>query len=834
MKYDLNLNQTAETFIGSQEANPGAFQDSINCDYDVDGNDDQFAGIINDPPFPPELEPHPFAYLAPWELATFNTALAIAAMGHPVYPARIGPDGNKLSHKSAKYSDGRRWGATTDHHQIHHDWSDWPGAMLGIVTGSVASGGGGLVVIDIDTKEGHGVDGLKNFEDFLKMHGKSLKDLPRSVEALTPTGGYHFYCRLPENLGAVKFIRHLAPGVDVQADKQTIIAPPSYRRDKDAHYRWMTSPIDHPIEEIPDWLLRLLINSKATQKADFDAGAEPFESNTGYQPVVRSGDAETVFKQILSNLYLAKEGERNDTLNYSAYMLGGLVAAGRLDECQVVESLTNAALEIGLGLDETNRTLESGLTAGKLEPIYQSVAGATSSVRFIDLSHDTLAREIENYGFRENALYSPKRNRWFFWDDTRWRPDDDGRHMTLFRDYMAIRADELISAAILEGRNLKQAAAKALEGWAKAEARRLKDRPTITAVESLARSNEGRTVDLERLDKDIFLLGTPDGTVDLKTGFLRPAKREELITKQTACGPAEEGDLPVLWLKFLYRIFDGDQEVIDFMQRLAGYALSGSTKEHKMFFFYGRGRNGKSVFHKVLNRIWVDYSCDAPAELFMKSNFAPHPTGLAGLHGARLVIGSEIPRNSEWNQAEIKKLTGGDRVSARFMRGDFFTYDPQLTLIIAGNDKPTLAGVDPAMRARMVLIPFTVQIPKEEQNHNLEEELFAERREILRWAIEGAVKQSEMGLNIPEKILGASKEYLDDEDILQNFLNEEMVAGNKLRAKVSDVYDRFRGWCSEQGLPVLKRKAFLSEMANRGWAQSRQSAGNFFMGIGLN
>ncbi|WP_245243376.1 phage/plasmid primase, P4 family, partial [Pararhodobacter sp. SW119] len=153
-----------------------------------------------------------------------------------------------------------------------------------------------------------------------------------------------------------------------------------------------------------------------------------------------------------------------------------------------------------------------------------------------------------------------------------------------------------------------------------------------------------------------------------------------------------------------------------------------------------------------------------------------HPTELAGLQGARLVIGSEVPRNATWNEARLKDLTGGDSVRARFMRGDFFTFDPQFTLMIAGNDKPALSGVDPAIRARMVLVPFTVEIPEKERDPHLVEKLITEEApSILRWAIEGALLWQKDGLAVPGRIRAASEAYLDEEDLLKNFLQEETV-----------------------------------------------------------
>ncbi|WP_238380966.1 DNA primase family protein, partial [Alkalilacustris brevis] len=326
---------------------------------------------------------------------------------------------------------------------------------------------------------------------------------------------------------------------------------------------------------------------------------------------------------------------------------------------------------------------------------------------------------------------------------------------------------------------------------------------------------------------------TPDGTVDLRTGQLRAAEQEDLITKLTVCGPAEPGTPPTLWLKFLDRAFASDTETIAFMQRAAGYALTGLTTEHKMLFLYGGGRNGKGVFLNTLNKILGDYSCNAPANLFLKSTYQQHPTELAGLQGARLVIGSEIPRNTIWNEARLKDLTGGDGIPARFMRCDFFTFDPQFTLMIAGNDKPSLSGVDPAIRARLVLVPFTVQIPEEERDPNLVEKLMAEAPAILRWAIEGALLWQDHGLAVPDRIKAASDAYLDEEDLLKNFLQEETVLDQNAITSSGDLYKRFQDWCENQGVQAWSIRGLNREMAARGWSRTRRAKGHFYDGLGL-
>jgi putative DNA primase/helicase len=222
--------------------------------------------------------------------------------------------------------------------------------------------------------------------------------------------------------------------------------------------------------------------------------------------------------------------------------------------------------------------------------------------------------------------------------------------------------------------------------------------------------------------------------VDLRAGKARPHRAEDYITKITAVGPL--GDCP-LFLAFLDRITGRDNELVAYLQRVLGYGLTGLTREHALFFGYGTGARGKSVLLSTVAGILGDYHKTAPIETFTATNGDRHPTDLAGLRGARLVTATETEEGRRRAESRIKQLTGGDTVSARFMRQDFFEYRPTFKLFIAGNHKPSLRSVDEAIRRRFHLIPFAVTIPPEERDGELAEKLRAEWPGILAWMIAG-------------------------------------------------------------------------------------------------
>ena len=219
------------------------------------------------------------------------------------------------------------------------------------------------------------------------------------------------------------------------------------------------------------------------------------------------------------------------------------------------------------------------------------------------------------------------------------------------------------------------------------------------------------------------------------------------MTKKTAVAP---GMRCPTWHEFLKRTTDGDNELQRYLQRVAGYALTGDTSEHALFFAYGTGANGKSTFLNAVSGMIGDYHKTAPIETFTESKSDRHPTDLAGLRGARMVTAVETEEGRRWAESKIKTLTGGDKIAARFMRQDFFEYAPQFKLLIAGNHKPSLRTVDEAIRRRFHLIPFTVTIPPEQRDTTLGDRLKDEWPGILGWAIEGCVEWMAKGLAAPK------------------------------------------------------------------------------------
>lgn len=428
-----------------------------------------------------------------------------------------------------------------------------------------------------------------------------------------------------------------------------------------------------------------------------------------------------------------------------------------------------------------------------------------------DLSDDSLANGFSVTTLKGDALYVAAWSRWLLWTGSRWQTDDRLQIMTLARQYLRERARGASDKAAL----------------------RLRSDATRAAVERMVRSNPEVAASADQWDANTMLLGTPEGTVDLRTGVLRDARREDYVTKLTAVAPAPTADCPK-WREHLARIFRSQPDIVNFVQRAAGYALTGKTTEHKLLFAFGTGRNGKGVFFNTLGGVIGDYSAVAAASTFLDTGMDSHPTDLASLAGARLVTASELPPGKSWNEARIKSMTGGDPITARRMRQDFFTFEPQFTLMIAGNHMPSFRGIDEATRARVLLIPFAETIPPEERDPDLADKLREEWPEILRWAIDGALEWQDIGLCPPPAVDAASEQYLDDEDELGQFVGECLEPEPSSFVLNRHLYDAFAAWSRARGVRMpWTQRALTQAMIERGFDMKRRKHGRGLSGYRL-
>lgn len=435
--------------------------------------------------------------------------------------------------------------------------------------------------------------------------------------------------------------------------------------------------------------------------------------------------------------------------------------------------------------------------------------GAYDDPRPPEFSDDALAlRFSECHG--ATLRYVAVWGRWLEWRANRWAFDETVAVFDMAR--------AVCRAAAAECKQPKVASAIA-------------SAKTVSAVERLARSDRRHAAIVDQWDADVWFLNTPGGLIDLRSGAIRPARPEDHLTKITAIAPG--GDCP-RWLQFLDEITAGDADLQSYLRRVLGYALTGDTREHALFFGYGTGRNGKSVLLKTVADILGNYHKTASVDTFTASNTDRHPTDLAGLQGARLVSAIETEEGRRWAESRIKTLTGGDRVAARFMRQDFFEFTPQFKLVIAGNHKPSLRSVDEAIRRRFHLIPFAVTIAAEEADAELPEKLKAEWPGILAWMIEGCLEWQREGLKPPQAVLEATAAYLEAEDAIAAWLDDKCERDGRAWESLGDLFASWSGWADRAGETVGSQKRFAQTLEARGFMRHKRMHGQGFFGLRLN
>jgi putative DNA primase/helicase len=356
--------------------------------------------------------------------------------------------------------------------------------------------------------------------------------------------------------------------------------------------------------------------------------------------------------------------------------------------------------------------------------------------------------------------------------------------------------------------------------------------PRLKAMIELAKSELNISIPMSALDQNGMLLGTPSGVVNLKTGRLCEATPMDYITRITGA-PYVPGATCPNWERFIDRSFSGNQAVIKLVQRALGYSLTGQTIEQLMFFIYGSGCNGKSVFLETLRVVFGNYAMQAQAEMLMQSKGERGSNDIARLRGARVVSAIEIEDGGRLSEALVKQLTGGDQIAARFLFAEYFEYKPAFKIWLAANHKPIIRGDDHAIWRRICLIPFLVTIPEQELDKQLASKLAAEAPGILQWAIEGCLEWQDIGLSPPPEIIEAVDEYKSDMNVFHRWLDEWCEKGPEKSVGAEAAFKSQCEWAEQNGFTALTNRKFADKLLEHGFIKKRGSVGYKYLGLTL-
>jgi len=339
-------------------------------------------------------------------------------------------------------------------------------------------------------------------------------------------------------------------------------------------------------------------------------------------------------------------------------------------------------------------------------------------------------------------------------------------------------------------------------------------------------------IDTEELDANPWLLNVKNGTIDLKSGEFREHRQEDLITKIANVEYAPKADCP-MWKKFIREIMNYKVDIIKFLQTAAGWSLSGDISEQSMFILYGTGANGKTTFLNTIMYLLGDYSTATPTETFMKKNGDSYSNDVARLRGTRFVTSTEVEQGRKMSEPLIKKITGNDQMTARFLYGEYFNFNPTFKIFMATNYKPVIKGTDHGIWRRIKLIPFTTRITEDKQDKFLEMKLREEASGILNWLLEGIETWNKEKLKTPKAVLFATDEYREEMDVFGNFIQERCIQKKDVSINIKKLYKAYSEWCDENNEHAVSERFLTLRLKEMGFQRGRTATERYWVGIGL-
>ncbi|OPY57388.1 MAG: hypothetical protein A4E49_00053 [Methanosaeta sp. PtaU1.Bin112] len=640
------------------------------------------------------------------------------------------------------------------------------------------------------------------------------------------------------NQAQLKLFKNGKPCGEVKLQRTYQVIPPSWKKLEDGTRVDYLLLRDVPPAEIP--LAKLLADLRAlgiTFTSKLESNAERLEDmgKKAHQRRAESDEsrarryAEAALEDEVKILGSTPTGNRNEQLNRSAFALGQFVAAGVLSEAEVISALSRAAMYAGLDPEEIRATITSGLDAGAKHPreIPESSRvtsrGAAEECGIPEQPTDggNALRLIRLH--KNNIKHCHTFKKWMIWDGHRWKVDNNGSAYRFCDDVIQeIYSEASDSTDSKDRQELAKFAIRSDSG------RGYRD------MLFLASFNKAIAITSDLLDTNPWLLNTQNLTIDLKTFEAREPQREDLITKTVGTEYDITAKCPI-WMKFLEKTFNGDQELINYIQRAIGYSLTGSMVEQVYFFCHGTGANGKSVFLATLRALLGDYAKQASFDTFLVQHTAKVRNDLAALAGARVITASEAEEGSRLSMQVIKGWTGGDPITARFLFGEDFTFKPEGKIWLAANTKPIISERNYAAWRRVHLIPFSVTIPLEEQDRELEAKLIEELPGILIWALRGLREYHRIGLQPPEAVKAATDAYRRENDSLAAFVAECCEVQKLAICKNSDLFNTYLEFCRMGGEEAVSQKKFSEDLISvKGVKKTRdRSLGMIWHGIQL-
>ena len=651
----------------------------------------------------------------------------------------------------------------------------YPECNWGLLTGE------NLFVVDIDPVK----DGDNQWK---LLVGK--RPLPPTVTTVTGTGGFHYYFKMPVDFVVTNTSNKLAKGVDTRGVGGQVIIPPSTHPNGNK-YRWEEgkSPLEIEVAQPPLWLTDLLRTIIAT---DLPAIGSPIQ-----------------------------KGERNNSIYHNALQLAR-------NDANIEFAVK--AMRIWCNDNGASDISDSEIMA-TVESAYKKAAadGSKHKVAFEKTDDDNARRFLADHG---EEVISVAGMGWHVWSGRHWQYDDESA-IVLNKTISTMRAlrDEALEEAKVQGQ-FKAALAKA--AWANSSLN-LGKLNACLEISSKYMQVRRRAEDMDA-EGTKFLLNFHNGVVDLRTGVLTPHSKLDYITKLIPYDYNPSAKCPT-WEETLQLAFEGDQTLIQFMQRALGYTCTGSVTEQCLFICWGEsGNNGKSTILEAVQKLLGDYAQMSDMKVITSAEMDNRvASSMAKLQGARLVSMNEAEEHQKMSEGVVKQLTGGDTVEACKKYHEPFNYIPAFKLWVRTNEKPVIRGSNDAIWRRIKLIPFVHPIPPEKRKRRdiIDAALASEAEGILAWLVRGAIDWYNNGLMAPTVVDEAVNAYRSEMDLIQQFYDECIIDGGSVSRQ--EVYQAFTGWSKENGYKFTMSAASFGRRFSKKISvdQSREKRGGKYVWLGI-
>lgn len=661
-------------------------------------------------------------------------------------------------------------------HEVVDWWTRWPEAWIGVITGPVS----GVIRIDAD-----GAEAIRQLQ--------LLGELPPTAEFETPSGGRGWLYECPPGL-----IKSVVPWtgpdahqeVRVQSQGAYTIVPPS------PGYSWRDG---QTVAKAPSWIWEQAVKQELLR-------LEQEIVPTIVQP------ADHLVLEALSHLAVARADNRDTWLRVgmALHSLGDAYLTNWIEWSQ-------KSLKFQPGECEklwTSFKRSNGISARTI--LYWAREDGWKPPHYHELMTDvgncrTLARMCQGKVHYVKAWCT-----WVHWCGTHWKQDSELEVMQMAKLAVAERRERACKSLLKvtgsedERRQKTESIIKVIK-WCNAS----ESSSRLHAAVDLARSERNVAVDFALFNKRPWLFNCPNGTLELNTGILRPHDPEEYLTQ--LC-PTEyfQGAKCLRWETFLIEVFDGNTDLISWLQRFFGYCLTGHVREHVLPIFHGTGRNGKTTIIKTLCTVLgQDYAGTTPTGFLVQSRGEQHPTKIADLYGKRFAADLETDADAKLNETLIKRLTGGDDLKARRLYEDFWEFTPTHKLVLATNHEPAVQGTDTAIWSRLKLVPFTVSFAGRE-DRTLTDTLASEAQGILRWLVDGCNEWVSHGLGEPAAVTAATATYRGEQNDTARFIQTFYKANNDYKQRKTAVTSKYCLWCKDNRIKQVNGKAFGMELRKLG------------------